>query len=380
MRRTLVLVLLLSVATVASGATINVRRDGTGDFASIQQALDAAADGDTILIGPGEYTETTTIHPPGWPGDLEVYGEIRQQNLTIIGAGAEATIIGPPVYAPNYGSQSPEGLACDGPKESLVVSDLTVRNCYMGMSFNCRLTMYRCHVDNNYYGVHWTAIGSGGAIKDSRFTNLDPPNPLGLYVRGVAGVLVEDCEFERAHPYVDNAGAVFRNCSSIGPLLGLYSASGTCELWNCRMVAGIGVQTGYIGARVEIHDSEVQGTYCSLLVDYRTSALVEDSSLAGGSNSVIFARNSDALAVHGCDFVRGAGPVLNSTRLAALGAVTYDLRNNFWGTTSEIDIQSWIIDSNDDPNIHATVLYSPFAGQSVPTETKSWGDLKAFWR
>lgn len=72
--------------------------------------------------------------------------------------------------------------------------------------------------------------------------------------------------------------------------------------------------------------------------------------------------------------------MLNSTRIAALGAVTHDLRNNFWGTTSETDIQSWIIDSNDDPSIHATVLYTPFAGQSVPTESTSWGDLKALWR
>ncbi|MDP2322419.1 MAG: hypothetical protein Q8N51_00120 [Gammaproteobacteria bacterium] len=72
--------------------------------------------------------------------------------------------------------------------------------------------------------------------------------------------------------------------------------------------------------------------------------------------------------------------MFNSTRLAALGAVTYDLRNNFWGTTSETDIQSWIIDSSDDPNIHATVLYSPFAGQSVPIESTKWGNLKALWR
>jgi hypothetical protein len=60
--------------------------------------------------------------------------------------------------------------------------------------------------------------------------------------------------------------------------------------------------------------------------------------------------------------------------------VVHDLRNNFWGTTSATDIQSWIIDHNDDPNIAATVLYTPFAGQSVPAETTTWGDLKALFR
>lgn len=382
MRRFLCLLLLLPVVTAASGATITVRRDGAGDYSAIQPALDAATDGDTILIGPGEYIETTTIHPPGWPGDLEVYGEIRQQRLTIIGAGADVTIIGPPTYAPDYGAESPEGLACDGPKESMVVSDLTVRNCYMGMSFNCSLQLDRCNIDNNRFGVSWTAVGSGGTIRDCRFSTTDPPNPLGLWVRGVAGVLVENCEFESARPYVDNAGSVFRDCRILGPdVVGFYSASGTCELWDCR-ISGveIGLTTGYIGSRCEIHDTEVQGTLCSLLIDHRTSALIENSVLTGGSNSVIFARNSDALTIHGSDLVRGTGPVVNSERLAALGAVTYDLTNNYWGTTDEAQIQAWIIDSIDNPNIYATVTYAPFAGQSVPTESTTWGELKALWR
>jgi hypothetical protein len=54
--------------------------------------------------------------------------------------------------------------------------------------------------------------------------------------------------------------------------------------------------------------------------------------------------------------------------------------NNYWGTTDETELQSWIIDSNDDASICATVLYSPFAGQSVPTENLTWGDVKALYR
>lgn len=42
-----------------------VERDGSGDFATIQPALDAAVAGHTILIGPGEYTEAIAIRPPG---------------------------------------------------------------------------------------------------------------------------------------------------------------------------------------------------------------------------------------------------------------------------------------------------------------------------
>mgnify|MGYP001812183684 FL=1 len=47
---------------VASGAaTLVVAADGSGDFATIQAAVDAAADGDTISIRPGTYTEAVVV-------------------------------------------------------------------------------------------------------------------------------------------------------------------------------------------------------------------------------------------------------------------------------------------------------------------------------
>ncbi len=369
-------------ATATSAATITVRRDGTGAYSVIQQALDAAADGDTILIGPGEYTETTTIHPPGWPGDLEVYGEIRQQRLTIIGAGADVTIIGPTVHAPDWNAESPEGLATDAPKDSITISDLTVRNCFKGIALNCSLQMERCHVENNEFGLSWTARGAGGTVRECRFSTTGALDPIGLYVRGVAGVLVEDCEFVRAGPYVDNAAAVFRACRVSGPdVVGFYAASGICELWDCTISdVEIGLTTGYVGSRCEIHDSQIAATFYALRVDHRTSAFVENTILSGGSDSVVRLRDADAVTIHGCDFVRGVGPVIRCSRQAALGLVAHDVANNYWGTSEESQVQEWIIDMVDDPNIYATVLYSPFAGQSLPTESTSWGDLKASFR
>jgi len=116
------------------------------------------------------------------------------------------------------------------------------------------------------------------------------------------------------------------------------------------------------------------------LIDDRTSATVENSVLTGGSDAVVYAHDADAITIHGCDFVKGAGPVFRCERSAALGSVTYDVTNNYWGTSDESQIREWIIDSNDDASIFATVQYSPFSGQSVPTETTSWGDVKVLFR
>jgi hypothetical protein len=76
--------------------------------------------------------------------------------------------------------------------------------------------------------------------------------------------------------------------------------------------------------------------------------------------------------------IKGAGPVVRCEPNGP--AVTHDLRNNFWGTTDDTMIRSWIVGASSSPSSGATVLYAPFAGQSVPTESTSWGDLKAIFR
>lgn len=46
---------LLCSDTAAYSSTTVVRKDGTGDFTTVDAAISAAAEGDTILVGPGEY-------------------------------------------------------------------------------------------------------------------------------------------------------------------------------------------------------------------------------------------------------------------------------------------------------------------------------------
>jgi len=61
--------------------TIVVALDGSGDFTSIQEAVDSAKKGDTVLLKPGRYQQDVTIH--------------SKEKIKLVGAGREhVTILG----------------------------------------------------------------------------------------------------------------------------------------------------------------------------------------------------------------------------------------------------------------------------------------------
>lgn len=374
------LLLTLLMSATADGSTITVRKDGTGDYAVIQQALDVAAAGDTILIGPGEYLEHSTIRFPTWSWDIESYANVMVDNLTIIGGGADQTIIGPDSYVGDYGTNSPQVITyIEG--GDLRVSDVCLRNSFTGAGVHGRLFMERCFLDDNRNNVHWGAVGSGGWIKDCRFDVRTPSFPISITVMnggGAGAIMVEDCTVDRSNVLVIGVPTMtFRGCEFANGATGMQiQSSSHVFVDRCRFAnfstAGIHLTLG-VGAICEVTGSDISGAQAAVAADASGSRFViTDTRMEGGSFALMFADvAAGAFDVSACDFLKGGGPVI---RCSAGGAsITHDLRNNYWGTTDEATIQSWIVDHADNPQIGATVLYSPFAGQSVPSETTTWG-------
>lgn len=385
LRKLGVMVVVLLLADAVFGGTITVRRDGSGDYATLQPALDVAASGDTVLIGPGEYTEWTIERLPGYSWDIKTFGRVKCQNLTLIGAGMNETILGPVTSECVYATFSPQCLEYDQGAGELNVSDLTVRNSYAGISVAGTLHMDRCHVVDCDLGVFWSNVGSGGWIKDSQIDiNIHLISPIGFDIGdggGGSNIFMANCSVESAGTIRGILGMNIRNCDLGG--VNLYFSS-SVYVSECRTpLSGDGAIAMVMGDYnyCEIHDSDLAGSNVLAIGNYGVGSrfVVANSRLQASSGSVLLTQGRHGRCViNNCDLVKGVAPMVDCSLSTA--RVVHDLTNNFWGTTSEADIQSWIIDSNDNPSIATTVLYAPFAGQTVPAEATTWGDLKALFR
>lgn len=379
--------LCLLLASSTSAVTITVRKDGTGDYAVIQQALDVAASGDTILVGPGEFTESSMVRLSGYGFDIESFGCFRATNVTLIGSGMGVTIIGPTSYYGGPGILSPKCIVQDLNGGWLRISDLTMRNCYDGLFMVGLLYMDRCQALDNAIGVFWANVGSGGWIRDSRVDDVAYSGSgttvafdIGAAVLG-SDVVVEDCVFQGYGVVRGVQNMAIRGCALSG--LELYAGAQllVSECTASMPDGGIVMALGG-GAYCEVRDSTLRRDWATLAIDQSAPGsrfVVENCLLEGGAHGVLYSGDgAGSCEIHNCDLVKGSGPMVECAFSNHL--VTHDLSNNYWGTSSETEIQGWIYDRNDNLGRGGAVIYNPFAGQSLPTESTLWGDLKASFR
>jgi hypothetical protein len=369
---------LLVAVCVAEAATINVRRDGTGDFTTIQPALDAAAAGDTIAIGPGEYTEFQTIRPPLWNWSIDIYGYITVDNLTLIGAGADETKIGP--STPQYDSIhfTPKCIWAWA-MSRLTVRDLTVRNCYDGIyGPDGLLSVYDSRSESNRTGIF--VLSRQLWVEHCWFSGIGPaPNGV-THTSNCTTSIVRNCGFEDCELDYDGVeDFVAESCGFDGGPggIGVYNASVgrianitlSCELF------GINVNS----STCQVRDVRVNGGEIGIVVEngYLSASDVQIDST---SEAAFYLINPRAFEVHESDILPDSGYAVQFYSQAIPPSRIFDCTGNYWGLADSTAISQLIWDGNDSHGIDDFIDFVPFAGGSTPTERESWGAVKALFR
>ena len=108
----IVLGLVVSGSCIAETWTVD--DDGKADFDNIQAAVDAASDGDNILVMRGTYSSTDTVFPYS-------VMEITNKSLTVFAMhGPDETFID--------GQNNNLGIICSG-KSTVIIQNFNIRNC-----------------------------------------------------------------------------------------------------------------------------------------------------------------------------------------------------------------------------------------------------------
>ncbi len=384
--RTLLFLVTMCLAIDARAKTWLVELDGSGDFTDIQPAVDAAAVGDTIHIGPGRFDTFHPIVAPGWTEDTIV--GVLKDNLTFIGSGKDVTFLGPAAYYGPYGAH-PKVFCSFGGLDA-VIRDMTI--------------------ENAKDGIYWHE--GTLAIQSCLFRGRDP-NFFAVYLF-VDNGSVRDCDFD----LVGGGGSAIGILNSQGNVQGL-------EVSNCIIEgAQFGVRVGYGAPNIHIRDTTMNVTFTGVVFESYSTGTVSRCHIAGAQESGLVATTGSTVGIVDSEVdggrqglyvsaggtITGSQTIVANTTFAALGLssagqisitgshilptagwavycypfnwspISIDLTGNYWGTTDSASIAASIHDNDDDPAIPHTVVYTPYANGPVPSETTTWGDLKALFR
>lgn len=383
--RILFIVLALFTTAPLYASTWSVAQDGSGDFTVIQDAVDAAASGDVINVGPGRYTEYTTY---SW--GISYLHFDGQKDLTVVGAGPEETIIGPVALTTGPDSY---GVSCAGGACSLVVENLKVMNQNHNgiILFNDDAVILSCHVEFCKMGI--ALEGEISRIQDSRVlrgfsflgdgiwcrsphvqvintTVIDYAAGLNFDYSGSTDVLIKGCHFDGGEMGMVGAMATFgaggtvEDCYFTNWRNYAFSASdgGTITLRNNVMENNPGNGVGFEGmSHLDMQENIITGCGTCIFV--------------GEPNGTQVVRNNHFLRDEANDgyFVRCLTYYPHAMDLVNLG-------NNYWGTTDIEEIQTWIFDGHDSDRVNLYITFLPLADGPVSTEATTLDGLKAMFR
>lgn len=361
-----------------------LEKDGSGDYTVIQDAVDAAASGDTIRIGPGRYEEFSTVEYPA--GLYDVCLNTTLGSLTVIGSGvSETTIFVNELGSGDYSAGIISRIQVEG--QGLKVYDLTLEGGFYGAVAAAGYFMYQnCSMVSNHYGLR--VFSATGDVSTCRFENIDGAG-VGCFSNS-HDCSVSQCTFINCGDYgfyfQASPNMTVTDCEFIGCTMGGFYDISSGSISRCTFdVATGGTGLGFEGNGV------VSVTDCTISNARRNLFIV-------GASNVTFERNVFSPSTQESVLLSTCTPEFHNNHILPGGSYSVlldgfpdhtqdthlDFTNNYWGTTEPDSIAAWIWDGNDFQvpfqGIYAVVDYEPFSTVPLDTEKESLGGFKSMFK
>jgi nitrous oxidase accessory protein NosD len=346
----LVLVVSLGLVTappVLAGTIIYV----PGDYPTIQEAIDAASDGDTIMVAAGLYEESIVIN----------------KSLTLKGAQA------------GVDARTRSGAeTIIEPDEEIGISILTAANRVVAID---GLT-----VQNAVHGIATPEFGLMAAnitVKNVRVLN---SSEFGISLTFTNSTTVEYCYVENAEIAI-NAGAVlpapptvatFRNNEVVNSEFGITGYLGD-SLIEGNLIRNF--SNGGVGISAQFLNTEIKNNTVTGYVDGAALTFEKSHHDRPLSENVNVEGNTFTGNLHGIyvfpDQTELKGITVNFNNIAGNswygvwneGGETLNATKNWWGDASGPGRKG----PGDGDDVSSKVLYSPWLGAELGTEPMTWG-------
>ena len=383
-----VLLLALLIVGPSFAKTWQVEKDGSGDFSIIQDAVNLAADGDTIFIGPGRYEEYETTGSNG--RSTHIYVNLFGKSLTLQGAGTDQTFIGPEEidFHPWPGTYV-YILGAIGCTE-LAINDLTMDHSpwvMLRMQDVGTMRVANCTFKEGQYGVSGALTGSG-IISNCLFEDL---TSCGVAISDPTPTFrVEYCIFNNVFVPVgvdwSPAHCDVVNCQMDGGRVGVkFAGGGGGSVSNCtiRNFENYGVVASDDGDITITNNIIEQTDGWGMYISVAENTVIRQNSISTQTGKCLkLFYPSNGMIFEGNDLSRGEGDFATTNDYWPYNPPTYfHLENNYWGTTDAEEISAHILDGHYFENSNMFVLFEPFADDSVvQTQKKSFSSMKAMFR
>jgi len=372
--------LLFVLAQPVLASTWLVEQDGTGQFSMLQDALDAAAPGDSILVGPGSYPEQR-------PFLIDCCEEVPASigvavsDLTIIGESRDSVILGPS----DLGETLNTGIATRAAEVTgLRVENLTIQNVFEGTYYYLK----QAQLNNLRFvgcvtGVY-SLVSSEISIESCAFEDSPYPSSVAIDVRDGTSLSVANCTisgFSIGVSAIDseNISVSGSTITSEGYGINLYGSSARIFTSTISSMSEFGVRVAG-GESAEFSGCRISGDQSAMRMQEAGSVISRYSTYFGGSTAALEFRDQRNADFRENNYVVGSGLLVQlSGYHPAFGPEYIDMSLSYWGTTDPSGIEGLIWDGRDDHNLDGWVTYTPLSMSPVTTRVRSVSSLKSLF-